>query len=223
MGAADQDSVTVRERVGVAVNTTNLAPDRAASTVIAALGSAAMMRSGVMGPNGPEMCVNACGAPMVDIRRRIAALLQRAKHGADHSTLGQSALLFAHWMRKQPRYAAWKIRGGDSLLVRFASAVVSEWMHDSCGQCGGVGRVLAGEPGRNARTRGCPSCHGRGRVMPRPRERMRMLGISQDAYERLWEKPFRDAHGWLIVIERSNLGALQSQLKRDIVPASITR
>lgn len=217
------DGVTLRERVGISVNTTNLAPECAASTVVAALGSCTMMRSGVMGPAGARMRENAVGAPVIDIRRRIAALLQRAKHGGDHSTLNVAAILFARWMRGQPRYAAWKIRGADALIVRFAAAVVTEWMHDNCARCGGQGRVLAGEPGRNARTRGCPICQGRGRVMPRPRERMRMLGVDAPAYDRHWTERFASAHAWLAAIERSNLGALQTQLKRGNVPASITR
>ena len=48
MGTTEAGGITVRERVGVAVNTANLATEQGASTVVAALGSAAMVRGATM-------------------------------------------------------------------------------------------------------------------------------------------------------------------------------
>jgi len=218
----ESESVTVRERVGVAVNASNLAPECAASTVVAALGSAAMMRSGEIGPAGPRMQVNAFGAPVIDPRRRIAALLQRAKDGSDYSTLTFAVFLFAHWLRQRKECRGWRIRDGSAFVIRFSGAVISEWMHEHCAECGGQGRVLASEPGRNARTRICPNCEGHGRVLTRSRERARMLGMSVDSYRRHWEGRFKSAYSWLLDIEGSNIVALQSQLKHGNVRPSFS-
>ena len=216
----DDQAVTVRERIGSAVNTTNLSPDKASSTLVAALGTAAMMRAGTMGPAGPCMQVTAVGTPVLDPRRRLASLLQRAKLGHDRAALGPAVLLFARWIARHNDYAhKWKLADGESMSIKFAAAVISEWMHAVCTQCGGTGRELASEPGRNARTRACALCNGAGRVPPRASERAHMLNITVDTYTRHWIPRFRAAHTWLAAIEGSNIQALKSQLKSGTLPS----
>ncbi len=212
------EQVSIRERVGIAVNSSDLAPTHGGSTIVAALGAAAMVRDGIrVGPAGPCIAVNAVGSPVIDARRRLASLLQRAKFGHDHSVIKPAIYLFVAFIKKRNDYLHWKIRNEDSLLVRFAGAVLGEWLRDRCQVCGGGGQILTSDAGRNASTKTCRHCKGNGAEPVSHAARAASVGVPMEIYQRHWEVRFKAARSWLEGIERSNLANLQTQIRRSTV------
>lgn len=213
------DGICIRETVAVAVNTTDLSPDGRAVDIVGAMGAAAHNRFFDTTDGRIKARLTAAGTAEINPRRRIASLLERAKYGLDRSTIQPAVYLFIDYLRHRREYAGWRVRPGDSLIVRFAGRIVYEWLHDRCCQCGGAGQVAIGPIGqRNTRTKTCGLCHGRGDAKLDHRGRAQLLGVSAMAYERHWVERFRQAHVWLAAIEETNIAPLRSQLKRGTLP-----
>ena len=75
--------------------------------------------------------IAALGAAAVDPdthgKGRLAALLMRVRLQHDRGARKEASILFSHWLRSQREFRKWKIRDGDALVLKFASAVVLEW------------------------------------------------------------------------------------------------
>lgn len=216
------DQVCIRETLARAVNASDLSPTGArAVDVIGALGAAAHNRYFDAGSGRVQARLTPIGTAEINPRRRLAALLERAKFGMDRACIQPAIYLFAAHLRLRREYASWRVGDGNALLIRFAARVVFEWLHDRCAQCGGGGQIAVGQIGqRNTRTKTCGLCMGKGAARVDHGARAQGLGVDRTGYDRHWIERFVSAHACLAAIEESNIAPLRSQLKRDTLPSN---
>jgi len=212
--------VSIQDMLGTAVNATNLSPGRHAVSVVGALGAAAHNRYFDSDAGRMQAKLTAVGVAEINPRRRMAALLDRAKYGLDRAAVRPAILLFADYLRRQREYAHWCVRDGNALVFRFAALVVVEYLYDRCAQCGGGGQVAIGKiRGRDTQTKTCALCRGAGLARVDHRSRQQALSVSRESYEMHWEGRLVKAHALLQKIEDSNVGPLRAQLKRGTLPS----
>lgn len=144
------------------------------------------------------------------LRGRLGALLLRMRYGNAQNTrssdrpvagLGQLraevAAVFAAFLSSQPEvHRQWHVRRGDPLLQRFALAVVLEWQHGRCRECGGEGTVPMDPDRDNPRgwRRYCHTCKGIGATAINHGRRAAALGVTFRVYEKYWRQRFDRAH-----------------------------
>lgn len=221
MVARKEDQVCIRETLASAVNAVDLSPGGRAVDVLGALGAAAHNRYFDSQTGRMQAKLSSVGTAEINPRKRLASLLERAKHGSDRSSVQPSIYLFAAHLRQRREYSTWRVGDGNALLVRFSARVVFEWLHDRCAQCGGGGQIAVGQIGqRNTRTRTCGLCMGKGAARIDHGARALLLGVDQAVYDKHWIERFVRAHAWLAAIEESNIAPLRSQLKRDTLPSN---
>lgn len=221
MKMTKDDQVCIRETLARAVNASDLSPNGArAVDVIGAMGAAAHNRYFDTGSGRTQARLTPVGTAEINPRRRLAALLERAKFGMDRACIQPAIYLFADHLRKRREYTHWRVGDGNALLIRFAGRVVFEWLHDQCAQCGGGGQIAIGPIGqRNTRTKTCGVCRGKGAARVEHHVRAQLIGVELTVYQRHWLDRFTLAHGWLAAIEESNIAPLRSQLKRGTLPS----
>lgn len=211
---ARDEAVSLQERIGVAANAASLAPatgeGTAALELLGALGAATHVRSYNSASGRMECETTAVGTPVIHPKRRLAALLERAKYGRDQAAAHQAVMFFAYELGRRQEFR--NFSGGNPLRIRLAAMVITEWMHDHCPQCGGFGSIPHGI-GRTTR-RMCGVCQGRGMARCDHAARAHALRLPFAAYEKHWVKRFSEAHRLLATIELSNLRPLQSQIRR---------
>lgn len=150
----------VLERLGSALNSSDLSPDGERSRPVDLIGALGMLQ---INPDaGAHAAVDVAH---VDPRTELGSVLVRLKYAGDR-TLGERAVhLLVMWIRHQKAYSKWKLRpGGDSLVQRFARQGLAEWLFPVCPHCSG--RAMIGlERGevRERRVR-CGRCKGRGSI-----------------------------------------------------------
>ena len=206
--AAD-DVVTMRERIGRAVNCS----DPRTADILGAMGAATHVRQFDDAAQRSVAKVTAIGTPVFHSGRQLAALLERAKYGLDRAALHPAVLQFAHLLCQSAAGRSWKLHATDALLIRFAGLVVTEWLHDKCQQCGGAGKLLIGPSGRNAKTKGCGVCRGLGLPRRSLAQRAQVLGMEPAVFEKHWAKRLDEAARQLTEFEACNMGHLHRQLK----------
>lgn len=241
------------ERLGSALQSTNLAPNAERDVPIDLIAALGMLQANIDGEahGGRETTA-------IDPRAELGAVLLRIKYGGDN-TLGERAVhLLVRWIRAQRTCGKWKLgRHGESMLERFARQGLAEWLYPVCPVCHGrqVLGIARGEvverrvrcspcrgDGAVARKQGqvrfeCTTCRGFGWIAKRrivaekPRtctacsgsgsrvkgiegERMRALGIPENAYVKFWERRFSWLAGAFDRIDDLEKRGLQIQMSR---------
>lgn len=214
-----KEQISLRESLGTAVNASDLTPDARAVDMLGALGAATHNRYFDTTTGRMQARLSAVGTAEINPRRRMAALLDRAKYGLDRAAVPPAIFLFAHYLRRRGEYARWCAGDGSALIFRFAGMVVVEFLRDRCAQCGGGGQVAVGPMrGRDTQTKICALCKGTGIARVNHGARQRTLDVSHEVYVLHWIERFNQGHAWLQAIEESNIGPLHAQLKRCTLP-----
>lgn len=208
-----REVVDLRERVAVAVTTSDLSPDGGAAQIVGAMGAATMVRHFDAVLNRVAVKTTAVGTAVVSDKGRLGALLERAKMGGDRKAEHQAAVLFAHQLATR---RAWcdrlKLKRGSPLLLKLAGIVVAEWVHDQCPQCGGACVVPLSKPGaRNVRTELCRLCDGCGKRRLDHGARATVLGLPMETYQAHWKARIDEAIGWLRDAEADLIERLRKQ------------
>ena len=137
----------MREQLGAAVNASNLggAVDRERH----------VDRVGAMG----AACIKPGG---IDPRGELGSALIRLRWG-EQDVFKQAALLLVRDLRNgsmRGRFRFERRQDADIVLLRFACAVLDEWLHDKCPECTGRGRKM---PADEVKRDLCQACNGLGR------------------------------------------------------------
>lgn len=146
------------ERLGSALQSTNLAPNDEREMpidLIAALGMVQVNPDGA--GHGERELVS------IDPSAELGAVLLRLKFGGDNALGERAVLLLAKWIRSQRVYGRWKLhRSGDTTLERFARIALAEWLYPTCPHC--HGRQVLGMERDNVHERRvrCSGCKGEG-------------------------------------------------------------
>ena len=174
MAAAERASIL--ERVGSALNSSDLSPDAERSRPIDLIGALAMVQINASGIDHAER--EAC---VVDPNTELGAVLVRLKYAGDHGLQDRALRLLVLWISHQKAYSRWKVKpGSHNLIDRFASQGLDEWLDDTCHACHGR-RMLGIERDvlRERRIR-CAGCKGQGRIGVRSK-RKNVIVIQHDA------------------------------------------
>jgi hypothetical protein len=195
MGAA-AERVDIREVMGIAINARNLGEDITGATL------------------RPVDRLAAFGlAGCTTLNRRLAEAMWRVRWGKDRRSRKEAGEMFASLLlRSSLVRRKWNIWKPSEQLARFALAMVIEWEHDKCPQCGGAGSIPRSK-GRDIRLH-CGVCRGGGRRRANHADRAMMMGISMGIYEKHWQRRCDEALALLDQIEAEIVGPLQARLKR---------
>lgn len=128
----------VLERLGGAMNTSDLSPREGQIGAVELLGALAYTQINPDAAKHSEV-----DAAVIDPRTRLASVLVRLKYGGDRVLGERAVLLLGHWVRHQKAFGRWKMRqGSDDLLTRFVRQGLAEWLYPVCEEC--AGRELVG-------------------------------------------------------------------------------
>ncbi len=149
----------VLERLGVAMNSADLAPVEERIGAVELLGALAYTQTNPDATAHVEL-----DAAVIDPRTELASVLVRLKYGGDR-VLGERAVrLLVLWVHNQRAYRKWKLRAGDTTLERFVRQGLAEWLYPVCQVCQGRG-VLGMDKGAAVSKRvRCKRCDGTGEV-----------------------------------------------------------
>jgi hypothetical protein len=211
-----REAVDLRERLAVAVGTSDLSPNGRDAQIIAALGAATMSRVFDEAKGEAAVRLTPMGTAVISPKGRLGSLLDRAKYGCDRKAEHQAAVLFAHQLaRKRSWCDRLKLRAGTPLLIALAGVVVAEWVHDRCPQCGGAGTVpIERRASRNTRTKLCSRCDGLGNRRIDHSARAAALGLRMETYEAHWRARIEEAVGWIRDAEAHIVERLRFQNQR---------
>jgi hypothetical protein len=116
--------------------------------------------------------------------------------------------LFASWICFRSLFKPLATLEHQAVRLAFSARTLHEWLSDKCPQCRGSrkqqksasGQWVAplGNMQRNAIFRVCTCCHGSGRPLSSPPQRMKALGLDRARYEEeRWDQRFSAAFEWL--------------------------
>ena len=206
------DRYTLQEQIGIAVNASSLTVRSRAPG-----GETALDRIGGLGMATLAVHLRADrdDVPVAANRERIpqrqdvvagdlSAQLWHIRYGAQYAMVPQAVALLAEWMTWRHRIIALD----QALLMPFAARVMHEWLSDRCIACGGSGKLERTRTGswirprgsmqRNATFRPCAACQGSRRQATSHPERMKILGLTREQYEKQrWPQHFNAALNWL--------------------------
>lgn len=211
----------IRERLAIAAATSDLSPENRAADMLGAHGAAVMSMHVDPADGLRKADLTPVGTAIQHPARRLAGLLQLAKFANDRGAALDAVHLFAwHLGRKRTWCNRFRVKSGSELLRTFAGIVITEWLHDRCAQCGGGGRIRLGNvAAKNTQTDVCGVCKGSGAAKTDHASRATALNIRMEAYTAHWSERFDEARRWLMDLEDSNIGALQSQMRRGTLRA----
>lgn len=222
------EKADIREQLGIAVNTSALVTRSGETDLdrVAALGAAALEVS--LGADLGGVPIAAAAADVyrrstdirelmldpgdVDPRDRLAGelgpLLWHIRYGGQLEPLPQAIRLYAQWLQHRGLFAAYSKPEHLSFLEKFSTAVLHEWLSDSCQPCGGTGKLERTRSGAWIRPRGamqrnavfgsCGACSATGRARPSHGDRARWIGVTMASYETdRWEQRFAASLMWL--------------------------
>jgi len=153
----------ILERLGSALNSSDLSPDGVRARPIDLIGAAGLAQ---INPTGAVHAERETAT--ISPRTELASVLVRLKYAGDRGLGNRAVYLLAGWMQAQKAYAKWKIRPGrNELLERFARQALAEWLNPVCQACSGR-QVLGMDRGQiNERRVKCVPCRSTGRVFRR--------------------------------------------------------
>ncbi len=149
----------VLERLGSALNSSDLAPREGKMGAVELIGALAFTQTNPDAAEHVEM-----DAAVIDPRTELASVLVRLKYGGDR-VLGERAVtLLCGWVRHQKAFGRWKERKAGDLVEVFARQALAEWLFPVCGECSGR-EFLGLEKGATEERRvRCTRCRGVGLV-----------------------------------------------------------
>lgn len=226
---------TVRELVGVAVNTSALkfrSTSESPLDRVAALGASTLgVRLGVDREDLPIAASRqrAYGTE-IDVRdalhAELAAELLHLYEGQQLERLPSAINLFARWLMQRRLFAEYLGDEHQALRHAFAERALHEWLSPHCIACRGSkkqqrsrsGQWLApaGNMQRNAIFRSCSACNGSGAQASSPPQRMKALGLTREQYDTgRWDQKFSAARIWLGDVLRKRITrVLTAELER---------
>lgn len=128
----------VLERLGSALNSSDLSPDGVRSMPVDLIGASGLAQ---INPEGRAHAEHETS--QISPRTELGGVLVRLKAGGDRTLGNRAVYLLAAWVQAQKAYARWKIRPGrNDLLDRFARQALAEWLNPVCPNC--LGRQVLG-------------------------------------------------------------------------------
>lgn len=201
------DKPDLRERLGAALNTSDLRSDsrERPSDIIGALGFT-QLNPEADAHDEHELVV-------IDARSELGAMLMRLKYGGDRVLGDRAATLLVWWMRRQRAYAKWKLRpNGEALLAKFARQALAEWLYPVCPACNGRRyRGLERDTVIAKRVR-CNRCRGRGEVSYKPSDRL-PGGAFKRRSPKLDQERIRTTRLWMQCASCHGMGKVTIQRK----------
>ena len=218
--------VTLREQIGVALNTSSLTLRPNVETGlerIAALGAAALaIESGAdrarlsIAAMQPEVVTRSAGMralmqsppPMRDPQDAIVAVLApmlwHLEAGGQDELMDEAVKRLGEWCAHRPRFGD-LTEAGRELVAR---CVLVEWLAPHCRTCKGSGKQQRSRIGqwltpegsmqRNAVFRPCRACNGSGRIFRGSTERAQAMGMSRATFEAgQWGERVRVCWYWI--------------------------
>ncbi len=211
---------TIQERLGSALNASVLTISGRSPDVetplqhVAALGAAVLTihhgadrgdRTLAQVVADPTHQVN----PQDALAANLASNLMRIRNARRHELVPETVTMFCAWMAYRGRFN--ELADAATLLPKFATRVLHEWLSDRCPRCGGSGRLELTREGVPVRGRGrmlrnaiFTTCHGKmgcggtGRPTPSHTQRRLALGIDHQRYDKeRWDRNFNAALTWL--------------------------
>lgn len=156
------------ERLGSALQSTNLAPNAERDMPIDLIAALGMLQANPDGSGHDER-----EHASIDPSAELGAVLLRLKFGGD-TTLGERGVhLLARWIRSQRAFGRWKLgRDGADIVTRFARQGLAEWLYPTCDVC--HGRQVLGMERDNVVERRVPCrlCRGEGYTTTKNQVRM---------------------------------------------------
>jgi len=159
MGDVSAKPAGLREKMGVAVNATDLSSieDREGSVErIAALAYTQI------NPGAGEH--EARERDEIDPGAELGAILIRVKAGRQYREAERALDLLVHWIRGRRAYTKWKIKDGRGLLHSFARQGLAEWLWQVCPECKGTESIGLERDRRENKRVACRGCSGSGWV-----------------------------------------------------------
>lgn len=207
----------IREQIGAAVNSADLAPQLASCDVdrVAALGTMGFVR------DAQTLVVT-----QIDPRGRLGACLLRLKYGDQRNCFKPAMYLFANHLgslARERRRGRWKLPDNlqiaSMLLLRFSGGVICEWLHERCPHCWGRGRIALDPQGRRLRVVPknmapvrCRSCYGTGRSVIDHPGRAIVLHLPLELYRKHWQRRWELARNRLEHLDGMAAGKARRQL-----------
>jgi len=159
------------ERLGSALQSTNLAPNAERDMPIDLIAALGMLQANPDGAGHGER-----EHASIDPSAELGAVLLRLKFGGD-TTLGERGVhLLARWIRAQRAFGRWKLsRDGADIVTRFARQGLAEWLYPTCDVC--HGRQVLGMERDNVVERRvrCSECKGEGQRLFKTKTGARVL------------------------------------------------
>jgi len=167
----------VLERLGAALNTSDLSPSPLGTTSVDLIGALAYTQTNSDAAEHGELEIAS-----INPRTELASILVRVKYGGDRALGNRAALLLVHWVQHQKAFRKWKpkVPPADSVLHRFVRQGLAEWLFPVCQECSG--RTMLGlDKGEVIEKRvRCTRCHGRGWLQEIPRESKIRVALRMD-------------------------------------------
>ncbi len=157
MAATERPNVL--ERLGSALNSSDLSPDESKPRPIDLIGAAGLAQVNADGSAHAKRETSA-----ISPGTELGSVLVRLKYGGDRGLGNRAAILLAMWVGAQKAYSKWKLRPGTNyMLERFSRQALAEWLDPVCRECQGR-QVLGMDKGEiKERKIRCIPCGASGR------------------------------------------------------------